>query len=415
MTQPYTVFEVTGPVFSFMSKFLRKVCFLACLFLLVLAVEELSVHKGKRIATLFGKKLASDKLPSVRFEDVIGIEEYKDEVIEVVRFLKDPSAFKKIGAEIPRGIMLTGPPGTGKTLLAKALANEAGCKFFYVSGSDVDKFFVGAGAKKIRQVFEKARAESPAIIFIDEIDAMARDRSSHSSLVADNSTINQLLVEMDGFKKLDNVIVIGATNLLGRIDKALMRPGRFDKTISIPLPDVKGREKLFDFYASKIKTVEQIDAKSLAERTTRMSGADIADIVNKAIILAVKNDRLGATNKDFDTVIEQHFLGIRSSKSVSDLELKKQMAYYEAAKAVMSLVYPHAEPVFKMTILSRGDLNSQVVCSHQTVTKSTEDKLNYNKKELKANIMMCLAGRAAEKMYFGDISTSNQSSPRVLS
>ena len=323
--------------------------------------KETVVAAVKRTAS---KKPETDKLPQVRFEDVIGIEEYKDEVVDIVRFLKDPAAFQKIGAEIPRGIMLTGPPGTGKTLLAKALANEAGCKFFYVSGSEVDKFFIGAGAKKVREIFAKARAESPAIIFIDEIDAMARDRSSHTSLMADNSTLNQLLVEMDGFEKLHNVIVIGATNLIDRIDKALMRPGRFDKTISIPLPDVKGREKLFEFYVGKIKTGEPIDSKALAERTTRMSGADISNIVNKAIIHAVKHNQSGATNKDFDAVLEQHFLGIRSSKTVSDANLKKQIAYYEAAKAVMSLVYPNAEPVFKMTILSRGDVNSQVAPLH---------------------------------------------------
>lgn len=296
----------------------------------------------------------------ILFDDVIGIEEYKDEVIDIVRYLRDPSVYQKIGADIPRGIMLSGPPGTGKTLLAKALANEAGCKFFYVSGSDVDKFFVGAGAKKIRDIFAEARRESPSIIFIDEIDAMARDRSSHTSLMVDNSTINQLLVEMDGFNKLDNVIVIGATNLIDKIDKALMRPGRFDKTIDIPLPDVKGREKLFDHYVKKIKTTESIDSKVLAGKTSRMSGADICNIVNKSIIIAIKQNKEGADNKDFDTVIDQHFLGIRSSKTVSDEQLKNQIAYYEAAKAVMSLVYPHAEPVFKMTILSRGDVNSQV-------------------------------------------------------
>ena len=292
------------------------------------------------------------------FDDVIGIEEYKDEVIDIVRYLKDPAPYKKMGAEVPRGILLTGPPGTGKTLLAKALASEAGCKFIYVAGSDVDKLFVGQGAKRVRQIFEEARAAAPAIIFIDEIDAMTSDRQKYQSMSSDNSTINQLLVEMDGFKKSENIIVIGATNLPDKIDKALMRPGRFDKTISVPLPDVKGREKMFNYYIQKIKTTESIDTKQLAEKTTRMSGADIADIVNKAIIIAVKEKNSGASSKDFEKVIEQHYLGIRRVKPIDDEQLKKQSAYYEAAKAVMSLIYPNAEPVFKMTILSRGEIDS---------------------------------------------------------
>lgn len=310
------------------------------------------------------KKIEENMVPNVRFSDVIGIEEYKDEIVDIVKYLKDPSQYSKMGAEIPRGIMLTGPPGTGKTLLAKALAAEAGCKFFYVSGPDVDAFFVGAGAKKVRELFKKARENAPAIIFIDEIDAMAMDRTKFTNIMVDNSTINQLLVEMDGFRKKDNVIVIGATNMVDRLDSALMRPGRFDKTISIPLPDVKGREKLFDHYVKKIKIGETINSKLLAERTTNMSAADVANIVNMAIINAVKQKKEGATNSDFDHVIEQHFLGVRTSKGLSDPLLKKHVAYYESAKAVMSLVYPHAEPVFKMTILSRGDVTSQVIESN---------------------------------------------------
>lgn len=337
----------------------------------------------------------------VKFDDVIGIEEYKDEIVDIVKFLKDPSAYHKMGAEIPRGILLTGPPGTGKTLLAKALADEAGCNFYYISGAEIDSLFVGVGAKKIRELFEKARENSPSIIFIDEIDALAMDRTKFTSVTTDNSTVNQLLVEMDGFRKSQNVIVIGATNLADRLDSALMRPGRFDKTISIPLPDIKGREKLFDYYIKRVRAEESIDSKKLADKTTRMSGADIATLVNMAIIHAVKAGRTGAKNEDFEFVIEQYYLGTRKTKSINDEELKKRIAYYESAKAVMSLIYPHAEPVFKMTILSRGDLASQ------TVTKSEEDKLNYNKKELKALIMTCLAGRTAEIGYFGEISTSN--------
>ena len=365
--------------------------------------KEAYAFYNKKIEEIQKKKKAEEPKKAeykVKFHDVIGIEEYKDEIIDIVRFLQDPSKYVEMGAEIPRGILLEGPPGTGKTLLAKALANEAECNFIYVSGAEVDKFFVGYGAKKIRQIFEEARKKAPSIIFIDEIDTMTMDRKKSTSIMNDLSTLNQLLAEMDGFVRNEKVIVIGATNLSDRIDKALMRPGRFDKTINIPLPDVKGREKLFEFYVKKIKTIEQINCKALAERTTRMSGADVANITNKAIIHAIKNKQEGANNKDFEEVLEQESLGIRKTKPVMDENLKKHMAYYEAAKAVASLVYPNAEPVYKMTILPRGDVTSQ------TVTKSTEDKLNYNKKELKALVVTALAGRVCEMKYFGEVSSS---------
>lgn len=193
---------------------------------------------------IFEKKAKHKATTGVNFEDIIGIEEYKDEIIDIVRYLKNPAQYKEMGAEIPKGIMLAGPPGTGKTMLAKALANEAGCSFFYISGAEIDGIFYGLGAKKIRELFAKARASKPAVIFIDEIDSVAMDRKKYTNIIEDNSTINQLLVEMDGFKGNDQVIVIGATNMVEKIDKALMRPGRFDKTVTVPLPDVKGREKV---------------------------------------------------------------------------------------------------------------------------------------------------------------------------
>ena len=199
------------------------------------------------------------------FDQIIGIEDYKDEILDLVEYLKNPGKFQKIGAEIPRGILLAGPPGTGKTLLARALANESGCKFFYKSGADVDKIFVGSGAKAIRELFQKAReVNGPVIIFFDEIDSFTKDRGMVKDITSDFSTINQLLGEMDGFRNSKHIIVIGATNMPDKIDKALLRPGRFDKTITLTLPDVKGREKLFEFYSKKIKTIEKIDTNFLA-------------------------------------------------------------------------------------------------------------------------------------------------------
>lgn len=336
------------------------------------------------------------------FDQIIGIEDYKDEILDLVEYLKNPGKFQKIGAEIPRGILLAGPPGTGKTLLARALANESGCKFFYKSGADVDKIFVGSGAKAIRELFQKAReVNGPVIIFFDEIDSFTKDRGMVKDITSDFSTINQLLGEMDGFRNSKHIIVIGATNMPDKIDKALLRPGRFDKTITLTLPDVKGREKLFEFYANKIKTIEKIDTNFLAKRSSRMSAADISTVVNKAIINAIKEGRKGATNADFAKILEQHYLGIRRTQATSEEVIKERMAYYEAAKTVASLVYPNAEPVLKTTILSKGDLGSQ------TVTNATEDKLNYNKKELKALIVTSLAGREIEKLVFGGVSTSN--------
>src|SRR3990167_1219487 len=335
------------------------------------------------------------------FDQIIGIEDYKDEILDLVEYLKNPTKFQKMGAELPRGILLAGPPGTGKTLLARALANESGCKFFYKSGADVDKIFVGSGAKAIRELFQKAREfNGPVIIFFDEIDSFTKDRTMAKDFTSSFSTINQLLAEMDGFRNSKHIIVIGATNMPDKIDKALMRPGRFDKTITLTLPDVKGREKLFEYYAGKIKTAEKIDTKFLAQRSSRMSAADISTIVNKTIIMAIKEGRKGATNADFARILEQHYLGIRRSQSTPEETIKKRLAYYEAAKTVTSLLYPHAEPVLKTTILSKGDVGSQ------TVTNSTEDKLNYNKKELKALIVTSLAGREIEQMVFGGVSTS---------
>lgn len=313
----------------------------------------------KQIAEILRKVTKKEKTvppPKVMFDDIIGIEEYKDEIVDIVKYLKNPSKYKKMGASVPKGILLAGPPGTGKTLLARALSNEAGCNYIYLSGSGTTTFFVGSGVAKIKETFKKARDNAPSILFIDEIDALAGDRE-HTFLV---ESLNQLLAEMDGFSSKDNVIVVGATNLPEKLDKAIMRPGRFDKTINVPLPDVKGREKLFKFYLDKVKVSEEIDYERLAKLTTRLSGADIANIANKSIIYAIRKGDQGCKNSHVDFILDQHMLGIRKKKMGSDLDLNKRNAYYEAGKAVMSLVYPGAEPVAKMTLLARGDIGSQV-------------------------------------------------------
>lgn len=268
-------------------------------------------------------------------------------------YLKNPKKYTNVGADIPKGILLAGPPGTGKTLMARALAGEAGCKFFYKSGSEFDEIFVGVGSKRVRELFKKARQNSPAIIFIDEIDAMTASRNPMFSSVSRN-TINQLLTEMDGFKPSDNVIVIGATNMANSIDKAVLRPGRFDKIIDVSLPDIKGREKIIDYYLKKIKHDDDVSQETLAKATTGFSGADIKNFVNIAILNAIKEGRKLANHSDFEFALDRVTMGIgRKSMHVSEEE-KLMTAYHEGGHTLVNLLTPGTLPLHKVTILPRG-------------------------------------------------------------
>jgi len=317
--------------------------------------EETKSPGGGIFGNIFTKFVENEGETNIktRFSDVLGIDEFKEELIELVDYLKNPKKYTDAGAKIPKGILLVGPPGTGKTLLARALAGEAGCTFFYKAGSEFDELFVGMGARRVRELFKKARQKAPAIIFIDEIDSVAGTRramdASHS-----RDTINQILAEMDGFKQTDNVVVIGATNFPEAIDPAVKRPGRFDKIIHVPLPDVKGREEIFRYYLNKIKVDSKVDPKFLARQTSGMSGADIQNMVNLAILNAIKNNRTKAEPNDFEFANDRIRMGIgRKNMLVSDKE-KLMTAYHEGGHALVSLLTEGAVPLHKVTILPRG-------------------------------------------------------------
>lgn len=331
---------------------------------------------------------------NIKFKDVIGIDEYKEEVMEIVDYLNDPQKFETLGAEIPRGILLIGKPGTGKTLLAKALANETGCSFFYKSASEFDQIFVGAGAKNIRELFKAAREHSPSIIFIDEIDSIGSDRESSAFESIPNDTLNQLLAEMDGFKKNERVIVMGATNLPEVLDKALKRPGRFDKKINIPLPDKNGRKKLLKHYLSRVSHKNDIDLERYAGITTNFTGAQIKQLVNEAVCIAVLDKRSEAWNKDMEKAFDRELMGIRKQKINMDKERKTRSAVYESGIAVASFLVKDAQPLYKVSILPIGDKVKGAVL------KTDKDLLNNNKTQIKAMAKLALAGRAAEQVFY---------------
>jgi len=267
---------------------------------------------------------------NVFFKDIKGIDEFREELEEIVDYLKNSTKYIEKGADLPKGVLLSGPPGTGKTMLAKALANEANCSFFFASGSEFDEVYVGLGAQRVRDLFKEAKKNAPAIIFIDEIDTVAGKRSANRAHI--NNTVNQILTEMDGFHSRDNVIVIGATNLAESIDSAFKRPGRFDKIINVSLPDVKGREEIIDLYLSKIKASDEVSPSTLARRTSGFSGAELKNLVNLSILNALKRDRTVATPEDFDFAYDRVIMGIGKDKALGTAEEKRATAIHEGNK-----------------------------------------------------------------------------------
>eukprot|EP01016_Furgasonia_blochmanni_P047136 TRINITY_DN689_c0_g1_i13.p1 TRINITY_DN689_c0_g1~~TRINITY_DN689_c0_g1_i13.p1 ORF type:complete len:540 (+),score=132.30 TRINITY_DN689_c0_g1_i13:559-2178(+) len=358
--------------------------------------------QGSLINSLFGKFVENEGETNIktRFADVLGIDEFKDELLELVDYLKNPKKYTDAGAKIPKGILLVGPPGTGKTLLARALAGESACSFFYKSGSEFDEIFVGMGARRVRELFKKARSKSPSIIFIDEIDSLAGRRSAMEPSYS-RDTINQILAEMDGFKQTDNIVVIGATNMEQALDPAIKRPGRFDKVIHVPLPDVRGREDIFKYYLEKIKYDNNIDASILARQTTGFSGADIQNMVNLAILNAVKHSRRTAQVNDFEFALDRITMGIgRKKMFVSDKD-KLITAYHEGGHALTSLLTEGATPLHKVTILPRGGALGF------TAMIPEKDQLNHTRKGIMAAIDVAMGGRAAEELFLGadDVTT----------
>ncbi len=352
----------------------------------------------------FGKskaKLLTDERPKVTFADVAGADEAKEELQEIIEFLKEPGKFQKLGGKIPKGALLLGPPGTGKTLLARAVAGEAGVPFFSMSGSDFVEMFVGVGASRVRDLFEQGKRNAPCIIFIDEIDAVGRHRGAGLGGGHDEreQTLNQLLVEMDGFESNEGVILIAATNRPDVLDPALLRPGRFDRQIVVGTPDVKGREGILNVHLRKIKKDPDVDVSVLARGTPGMSGADLANMVNEAALLASRKNRDSVHMDDFEEAKDKVLMGsARKSLVIADDE-KKVIAYHEAGHALVAKMLPKADPVHKVTIIPRG------MALGVTQSLPVDERHTHSKEYLEATLAVMMGGRVAEKIVFDQLDT----------
>ena len=350
------------------------------------------------------KRLSSD-VPKTTFKDVAGIDEAKEEVEEVIEFLKSPAKFKKLGAKIPRGLLLYGPPGSGKTLLARAIAGEAGVPFFSISGSDFVEMFVGVGASRVRDLFKQAKASSPCIIFIDEIDAVGRHRGAGLGGGHDEreQTLNQLLVEMDGFDQTTEIILIAATNRPDILDPALLRPGRFDRRIVIDRPDILGREAILKVHARGKPLAEEVDIKVLARRTPGFLGSDLANLVNEAALLASRKNKKAIDMEDLEAAIDRVIAGPeRKSRLISEKE-KEIVAYHESGHALVAKLLPNTDPVHKVSIIPRGN-----AALGYTLQLPTQDRYLISKLELMDRLAVLLGGRVAEDLIFKDITTGAQ-------
>jgi cell division protease FtsH len=347
-------------------------------------------------------RITSKEHTNVTFEDVAGIEEAKDEVREIVEFLKDPKRFQRLGGRIPRGVLLMGEPGTGKTLLAKAIAGEADVPFFSISGSDFVEMFVGVGASRVRDLFKQAKDNSPCIIFLDEIDAVGRRRGSGFSSGGHDEreqTLNAILVEMDGFETNDQVIVVAATNRLDVLDPALTRPGRFDRTVTVSLPDVKGRLEILKVHARKVKLGPNVDLAKLARATPGFSGADLAAIINESALGATLMNKDFIEHDDLEEARDKVRFGRARKSRVIDEKEKNATAYHEAGHAVVQYLLPDADPIHKVTIIPRGNYGGA------TMSLPEKDRSNYSKKWCIATLKTLFGGRIAEEMFCSDVNT----------
>ena len=361
-----------------------------------------SVNNSNNKAMDFNKSRARrEDTSSVRFDDVAGCDEEKAELIELVDYLKDPRKYTRLGAKLPKGVLLVGPPGTGKTLLAKATAGEAGVPFFSISGSDFVELYVGVGAGRVRDMFKKAKQCAPCLIFIDEIDAVGRQRGAGMGGGNDEreQTLNQLLVEMDGFVDNSGIIVMAATNRDDVLDPALLRAGRFDRQITVDLPDKKGREAILKVHARGKQIDPSVDFSNIAKRTTGFSGADLANVINEAAILAVRENKDTIGTREIDEAIDRRIAGpAKNSRSMTDHE-RKQVAYHEAGHAIIGLTLPYSDKVEKITIVPRGRTGGHVLMGPE------EDRFLMTKNELMARIVGYLGGRSSEEIFFDDVST----------
>ena len=342
----------------------------------------------------------TERKTKVKFDDVAGLDEEKSELIEIVDFLKTPKKFTDMGAKIPKGVLLYGKPGTGKTLIAKAIAGEAGVPFIAMSGSEFIEMFAGLGASRVRKLFDKARKLAPCIVFIDEIDAIGSRRASNNGAESENNqTLNQLLVEMDGFSSEETIIVLAATNRPEMLDKALLRPGRFDRQITIPAPDLRGREEILKIHSKGKKFAEDISFKSIAEDTAGFTGAELSNILNEAAIIATKNEHTEILKDDIEEAVKKVTVGLEKHNRVISDKDKKLTAYHEAGHAVVSYYLPTQTDVKEISIIPRG------VAGGYTMYKNDEDKSYISKTEMEERLIALLGGRAAEKLALDDIST----------
>lgn len=342
------------------------------------------------------------ELTGIKFKDVGGLEEVEVELREIIEFLKDPQRFTRLGAKLPKGVLLVGPPGTGKTLLARATAGEAGVPFFSISGSDFVEMFVGVGAARVRDLFEQAKAKAPCIVFIDEIDAIGQSRASAMSLGTNDEreqTLNQLLAEMDGFEANNGVVIMAATNRPEVLDKALLRPGRFDRQIQVVLPTDAGRRRILAIHTEKVPMAEDVSLERLAQITAGFSGADLANIVNEAALLAVRQGREKVAMEDFDLAIERVVAGLQRRMALKP-ELRRRVAYHEGGHALVAQLLPSTDPVHKVSIIptAKGALG-------YTMQMPEEDTYLLSKQELQEQLAVMLGGRAAEWVVFQDRST----------
>lgn len=386
---------------SFLSQlFISSFPILLLIGVWVYFMRQMQGAGGGRGAMSFGKsraRLLGEDQVSVTFADVAGIEEAKEEVIEIVEFLKDPAKFQGLGGKIPKGVLMVGSPGTGKTLLARAIAGEAKVPFFTISGSDFVEMFVGVGASRVRDMFERAKKQAPCIVFIDEIDAVGRHRGAGLGGGHDEreQTLNQLLVEMDGFEGNEGVIVIAATNRPDVLDPALLRPGRFDRQVVVPLPDVRGREQIIKVHMRKVPLSSDVKPSVIARGTPGFSGADLANLVNEAALLAARGDKRSVGMEEFDKAKDKIMMGAERRSLVMSEEERKLTAYHESGHAVVGLLVPEHDPVYKVTIIPRGRALGV------TMFLPEEDRYSYSKQRLMSQMKSLFGGRIAEEIVFG--------------
>jgi len=383
---------------SFMEYFLAWFPMLLFIGIWIFFMRQMQSSNGKAMG--FGKsraKLLTEKSGRITFDDVAGIDEAKDELQEVVEFLKDPHKFQRLGGKIPKGVLLVGPPGTGKTLTARAVAGEANVPFFTISGSDFVEMFVGVGASRVRDMFEQAKKNAPCIVFIDEIDAVGRHRGAGLGGGNDEreQTLNQLLVEMDGFEANEGVILIAATNRPDVLDPALLRPGRFDRQVVVPNPDIAGREKILRVHMRKVPLAADVDARIIARGTPGFSGADLSNLVNEAALMAARANKKAVSMAEFEAAKDKVMMGSERRSMVMTDQEKKLTAYHEAGHAVAALHMADSDPIHKATIIPRGRALGMVMRLPEG------DRISVSRDKLKADLVVAMGGRIAEEMIFG--------------